>query len=346
MTINAGNRTPFDAPLIGANSIKCVITALLWSVIIQATHAQTIDNLRMSVDISTRLNRDITADNTSRVYALGLDSHKIFSNKNGDIGYGVGQLYFTKLSDQMPYSFLFDSPNDQKFVIREAHLNYTAGPAWMPNIRVGHFTLPFGLEHSLDTNGRLLDYYHGKNLGTKLDWGIGVNKVTEAVEYSLSYMLGGKDDPKVTDSSYIYTGRFGSLSYRDAVVGFSFFNANFDNIKRRRYAVDVQYYWHTFGVLTELAIGHKRHTNSLWKRHQYTLIELNKTSTDGQLKIYAQYTLNNEEGAPKNIQVINAGLSYQFSNSFELSVAIRRQVNSPANTLKQQLVRVQIRYRY
>ena len=158
------------------------------------SYADFSDNLRVSLDGSARFNKNSAADNTSRIYALGLDTHKVFSSANGDIGYAVGQLYLTKLSNQSPFPSLFNSSDDKQFIIREAHLNYTAGPQWLPNIRVGHFTLPFGVEASIDTNGRLLDYNHGKNLGTKLDWGLGFNKVLTHVEYEFSYTLGGKNE--------------------------------------------------------------------------------------------------------------------------------------------------------
>ncbi len=169
------------------------------------SYADFSDNLRVSLDGSARLNNNIAENNTSRIYALGLDTHKVFSSANGDIGYAVGQLYLTKLSNQTPYSSLFNSPDDKQFVIREAHLNYTAGPQWLPNIRVGHFTLPFGVEASIDTNGRLLDYNHGKNLGTKLDWGLGFNKVLTHVEYEFSYTLGGKNELVSADDGTRYS---------------------------------------------------------------------------------------------------------------------------------------------
>ena len=56
-------------------------------------------NLRWSLDGSARLNLNDAIDNTSRIYALGLDTHKVFTGVDGDVGYGVGQVYYTKLSN-------------------------------------------------------------------------------------------------------------------------------------------------------------------------------------------------------------------------------------------------------
>ena len=303
-------------------------------------------NLRWSIDGSARLNQNQALDNTSRIYALGIDTHKVFTDSNGDVGYGVGQLYWTKLSNHMPVPFLFSSKDDSDFIIREAHLNYTAGPNWLPNIRVGHFTLPFGLEESIDTNGRLLDYYHGKNLGTKLDWGVSFNKVISQIEYNFSYTLGGKDKAKSVDGSYAVTGRIGSLSYHDFVIGLSIFDGKIDDISRKRLAIDWQFYWGTWGVLGELALGEDNKQSQGWQKEKYSLIELNKTSINNQLKLYSQLIFKDKEFQKSTDKLINIGFSYQFTTQLELSLSGVKQVNSPASGQKQQLARVQLRYRY
>jgi len=304
------------------------------------------DNLRVSLDGSARLNKNMAANHTSRIYALGLDTHKVFTSANGDIGYLVGQLYLTKLSNQTPFSSLFNSPDDKQYVIREAHLNYTSGPEWLPNIRVGHFTIPFGLEASIDTNGRLLDYYHGKNLGTKLDWGLGFNKVLSHVEYEFSYTMGGKNEPKKINNSYIFSGRIGSLSHHDFIIGLSFIDARIDNIQRKRIAIDWQYYWHTWGFLGEVAFGKDDKFQKEWQEETYSLLELHKTSLNEQFKFYGQYIFTNREGESKNQQLINVGVSYQIDAKLELSLSSRKQVNTPESGKKQDLFRLQLRYRY
>jgi len=303
-------------------------------------------NLRWSLDGSARLNYNNALDNTSQIYALGLDTHKVFTGAEGDIGYGVGQVYFTKLANHLPVPFLFDSKDDSDFIIREAHLNYTAGAKWVPNVRVGHFTMPFGLEESIDTNGRLLDYYHGKNLGTKLDWGLSLNKVIGAVEYNVSYTLGGKDKAKSVDGSYALTGRIGSLRHLDFIFGVSFFDGKIDNVSRRRLALDGQYYWQTWGLLAELAIGEDDRLGQGWKTEKYSLVELNKTFINEQLKLYGQLIVRDKEMQLNTDKQINIGLSFQMSTQLELSLSGRQQLNTPAAGKKQQLLRMQIRYRY
>jgi len=310
------------------------------------SYADFSQNLRWSLDASARLNHNAAIDNTSRIYALGLDTHKVFTQATGDIGYGVAQIYYTKLSNHLPVPFLFDSKDDGDFIVREAHLNYTDTASWFPNIRVGHFTMPFGLEESIDTNGRLLDYYHGKNLGTKLDWGLGLNKVTGLFEYNVSYTLGGKDKAKSVNDSYAITGRLGTLSHLDFIVGFSFYRAEIDGVDRKRLALDWQYYWQTWGLLAEVAIGEDDKQQSKWQQEKYSLIELNKTALHEQLKVYGQFIIRDKEHQKSIDKLANIGLSYQVNTQLELSLSAHIQFNTPNAGKKQQLVRGQIRYRY
>ncbi len=318
----------------------CLVTSPLLSL------ADFNNNLRWSVDASARLNHNEAINNSSRIYALGLDSHKVFTSDSGDRGYAVAQLYYTKLSNQIPVPFLFDSKDDGDFIIREAHLNFTDTPSWLPHIRVGHFTMPFGLEESIDTNGRLLDYYHGKNLGTKLDWGLGLNKVTDRLEYNVSYTLGGKDKAKSINGSYAFTGRIGSLSHHDFIIGFSLYRAEIDGINRKRLAIDFQFYWQTWGLLAELALGEDDKQLTQWQQEKYALFELNKTALYQQLKVYSQVILTDKAYQKSIDKLINIGLSYQITAKLEFSLSARFQLNNPDNNNKQELARAQIRYRY
>jgi hypothetical protein len=309
-------------------------------------YANFTENFRWSLDGSARLNYDDALDNSSQIYALGLDTHKIFTNDSGDIGYAVGQIYFTKIKNLIPVPFLFEDKDDSDFIIREAHLNYSADASWFPNIRVGHFTLPFGLEEAIDTNGRLLDYNLGKNLGTKLDWGIDFNKVVKKFEYSVSYTLGGKDKLDVIDGSYAITARVSSLSHHNFVIGGSVFNAKIDGVSRKRVALDWRYYWYTYGFFGELAVGEDDKVIETYQTEKYALLEFNKTSLNDQVKLYSQFIFSDKTQQKYAEKLVNIGLSCQVTTQFELSLAAMSQVNTPRNVNKKQVARIQLRYRY
>ena len=211
---------------------------------------------------------------------------------------------------------------------------------------MGHFTLPFGLEEAIDTNGRLLDYKLGENLGTKLDWGIDFNKISQQLEYSVSYTLGGKDKLDSIDGSYAITARISSLSHHDFVIGGSVFNGKIDGVSRKRVALDWRYYWQTYGFFGELAIGEDDKVLGNYQTEKYALLEFNNISLNDQLKLYGQFIFKNKARQEYAEKLLNIGLSYQFTTQFELSLAAMTQVSSPSYVNKKQLARIQIRYRY
>ncbi len=303
--------------------------------------AEFTDNLRWSLDASARFSHHYQLENSSRMYALGLDTHKVFNHNYRDIGFAVAQLYWTKLSNQQVYPFMFDSADDDKFIVREAHINYTAMPLDLPNIRLGHFTLPFGLESRIDTNGRLLDYHHGRNLGTKLDWGIGLNKVLSRINYSLSYTMGGKDDPKSRQGSGLFTGRIGSLDHYDFVIGLSFYHGKLDTKDRQRLAVDMQYYYQSWGFLAELAVGTVADQDE-----NYYLLEVNKLSINEQWKYYVQYMVDDKQSAQATQRFVFAGIQYQLDNHWYMSGAVKKRLSSSNDQHHIDLLQLQIRYRY
>jgi len=273
-----------------------------------------------------------------------MDTHKVFTGKNGNIGYAVAQLYWTKLDNHQPVPFMFNSANDQKFIIREAHINYTATGNMLPNIRLGHFTLPFGLENSLDTNGRLLDYNLGANLGTKLDWGLGLNKVHDHFKYTVSYTLGGKDDPKQVNGSHLLTGRISSLEHNDFVFGASFYHGKLDNQNRERYGIDLKYYLENWGLLAEIAKGNKYLENNIKIMQSYRLIEINRSSFNDQWKLYSQLIFNKENSLKTKTALL--GIRYQANKNLETSLQFKKKISAPAQGKETSLFRVQIRYRY
>lgn len=320
--------------------MKLKIYLYAFCIVPNLVFADMTDNLRWSIDASARYNDFSNPKKASQIYFLGLDTHKIFSNKNGNFAYSVMQFYFTQLSNQNPYPFMFDSPDDGKVIVREAHINYLTTNKWMPNIRLGHFTMPFGLEDSNDTNGRLLDYGHGSNLGTKLDWGFLLNKVHDQFEYKVSYSLGGKDDPKSVAGSNLYTGRISTLSHKDYIFGLSFYYGELDNIDRQRIAFDAQYYYTTWGVKAELAQGQINDDDE-----RYLLLELNKQSIDATNKIYAQFVYKDRDSFTNTQNQALVGASFQFNTELEASLEYKKQLKE-VNGSKSTLFRVQIRYRY
>ena len=132
------------------------------------------ENLRMTVDLSSRIGLT-RGGGTAYQHVIGLDSHKVISGEGGDWGTVVMQGYLTRIDNQAQHPPFFDGADDTQFVYRIVNLNLTRYGRGRFNVRVGHFEIPFGLEHVINTNGTLRDFMHGPNLGVKADWGAGVN---------------------------------------------------------------------------------------------------------------------------------------------------------------------------
>ncbi|MFQ3267085.1 MAG: hypothetical protein ACI9VO_000340 [Colwellia sp.] len=86
------------------------------------------------------------------------------------------------------------------------------------------------------------------------------------VEYSVSYTLGGKDKAKAVDGFYAISGRIGSLSQLNVVVGLSFFTGKINNVARKILVFDWQYYWRTWRLLGELALGADNNQSTGWQK--------------------------------------------------------------------------------
>jgi len=300
------------------------------------------DNLRWSVDNSVRLNINNTSNMDSRNYFIGIDTHKVFNDQKKDVGYSVIQLYYTKLSNQVPFPFMFRHSDDEQFIIREVHYNFLSNlNSLMPNLRVGHFTLPFGLEDSQDTNGRLLDYGHGKNLGTKLDWGLLANKVHKHFEYKLSYSLGGKDDLKSNNGSYIVSARISTLSHLDFNFGLSVYKAKLDSQERERVAFDMKYHIYQWTIKNELAFANTANNDS-----HYWLFELNRLNLNEQWKVYLQYIFEDNQHQMQSEQKLVLGTRYTPNNHWDFSMQLKQQFQHPENKNELELLQAQLRYRF
>lgn len=116
----------------------------------------------------------------------------------------------------------FEDDHDQELVYRIFNFNYTALARGRFNIRVGHYEIPYGLEHVVNTNGTLRDYTPGRNLGVKADWGTGVNGGFDKFEYEIGLSRCTGNVYSSDGNPYILAGRIGTPRDENVVAGFSF----------------------------------------------------------------------------------------------------------------------------
>ena len=234
------------------------------------------ENFRFTVDLSQRVVYSDERNAFGSVTAIGIDSHKVFSDDDGDWATLTLQGYLTRIDDMPGAPPFFEGPDDWEFVFRIFNANFAVMPRQKMNIRVGHFEIPFGLEHSINTNGTLRDYTHGANLGIKADWGVSVNGILPAFEYEFGVTRGVADEAD-GERTYLFSGRVGTPSESRWIAGLSFMHGRLSNeravglwmaslatpdpdadkhvMRRTRVGLDLQWHHELATVLGELSWG-------------------------------------------------------------------------------------------
>jgi hypothetical protein len=252
------------------------------------------ENLRATLDLSTRISHNDDTNNNHYQHVAGLDLHKVFSNDTGDWATLRAQLYVLRQENGpggAAHPFL-EGADDWELQPRILDVNFTSLGKHIPNIRIGHFEVPFGLEHLINTNGTLHDFRHAQNIGkVKPDWGIALNDDFANWEYEVGITRGTGIEYHSKGDPYIIAGRIGSARDRNFVIGASF--ADINNTRpvvgnsigeRERYGFDVQYYYDLFGALAEVSWGENNDGSDI----RHTILELNWRSPGEKWFIWAQ----------------------------------------------------------
>ncbi|MDE0915679.1 MAG: hypothetical protein OSB57_10945, partial [Planctomycetota bacterium] len=143
------------------------------------------------IDQSTRLVQASNGGGHGILNWIGLD---FLTHIEGADGQSIGTLLvqpFALHSDGLPNPPpIFDGPHDWALQFRYVQLDVTRwahrGVSW----RLGHFEVPFGLEHGIDTNGTLHQFSNGSNLGVKGDWGTSLYGESNGVNYEVAITRG------------------------------------------------------------------------------------------------------------------------------------------------------------
>ncbi len=219
------------------------------------------DNLRLTLDLSSRASYIEANDDVTFLQFAGIDAHNVFSGPGGDWGTLVLQGYLTRIDNADPAPALFDDGDDTEFVYRIFNFNYTGLAGGKLNFRVGHLEIPFGLEHIVNTNGTLRQYIHPQNLGVKADWGASVNGYLNTFEYEAAVTTGTGNDLELNNGTFTVGGRIGTPRDDSTVLGLSAFHGEVAGggpagfVRRTRVGVDVTHTLGLFGLKGEVSAG-------------------------------------------------------------------------------------------
>ena len=300
------------------------------------------DNLRFTLDFSSRATDFVARDETGYTHAVGFDSYKVISGATRDIGTAILQVYLTRIDNMVKRPGFFDGKDDTELVYRIFNFNLTALPGNLPNIRVGHFEVPYGLEHSINTNGTLRQYGQPRNLGIKADWGLSLNKQHTRFEYEVGATTGGGQSLGRQNGSFVYAARVGTLRDANRVFGLSLYRSELGGLLRNRYGVDAQFFAGRHGLLTEISLGNNDGTDVL-----NGLVEWNFRNRRESLLFYTQFGYFSEDRANGNESATNAkiGVRFQPNNHWSVSAQYTRDLDTFSGANKERDLSLQLRFR-
>ena len=127
---------------LNLSSIKKACLLGMASIAASTSHADLVDyfpeslqdNLRATLDLSTRINHNDDTNNNHYWHVAGLDMHKIFSNDTGDWATVRAQLYVVKQENGpggAAHPFL-EGPDDWELQPRIFDVNFTALGEYSP----------------------------------------------------------------------------------------------------------------------------------------------------------------------------------------------------------------------
>lgn len=301
------------------------------------------ENMRVSLDLSSRITHFDRADETGYTNVAGLDLHKVFSGNDGDIGTLTVQLYWTRIDNLIMRPGFFDGPDDTELVYRIVNFNYTGFGTQAPHIRVGHFEIPYGLEHTIDTNGNLRDYTHGRNLGVKADWGVSVNGGLPTLEYEVSYTLGGGQEAERKDGSYVWAGRLGTPRDDNQVYGVALYHAELKNTERNRLGLDAMWYYDLYGLFAQLDIGEDADNDVL-----NGIVELNWRNPQETWLLFLQNQYFSTDRSDGDQQALrhNLGVQYTPDSHWDFSAQYQHDSEVFDGAPEERIFSLQARYRF
>jgi hypothetical protein len=307
------------------------------------------DNSRWAIDASTRITHNSDKNITGFMHVIGLDVHKVFSNEKYDIGTLTFQPYVVKLNNVKNAPFIFDDGNETQLTWRIANFNYTAYAEGKFNIRIGHFEVPFGLEYQIDTNGTLRQLTTSDR-GIKADWGASINGILPNLEYEIALTRGSGNEIKSTGNPHIFSGRIGTPSHKNFVIGISWFTGDVLNAsgvtQRKKIGFDASYYYYQWQFMMETSVGETAENNTvnsfgevMWKNAKEdisTYIQIGYQSTQ----------INNEISDRINsTSYWLAGIQWLSYNGFDISAQYKNKLKDTPAIDIDPVFNVQFRYR-
>ena len=311
------------------------------------------NNLRWSFDATNRT-QYITSGDNQLVYqtTLGLDTQQVITGRDRNIATLTFQLYTTRadrLRRAPPY---IDADGEWKFLPKVNTVNFHLNRNGRFNFLIGHPELPYGLEVTISTNGTLRQLLTGKNLGLKVDWGVGINGTLSSISYAMTLTRGTGVDYHRNGKPWALAGRVGSkLNSEDYIgepgFGLSWFAGKVRTpqntmVERRRVGLDGQWYRGFLGIMTEISIGEDDHRDVI-----NSFFEINRINRNARFTAYmqARWLRKRLDGGWQDASSWTAGFRFTPSERWALSFQFEHESEIPADRPTDNVINLQFRFR-
>jgi hypothetical protein len=306
-------------------------------------------NSRGAIDIASRVSTNLDTQEYAFLNVVGIDIHKVFSSDTTDIGTLTLQPYLVKLNNVKNPPFIFDDGDDTKLTWRITNFNFTALNQGKFNIRLGHFEVPFGLEYQIDTNGTLRQLTSAQR-GIKTDWGFSINGILPQFEYEVALTRGSGIEFTRKDDPHLFSGRIGSLSNKNTVVGLSWLTGDVlgpnGTIEQKHMGLDASYYYYQWQFMAESSLGKVDENNAvngfveaLWRNAKediavYTQVEYQRAEIDHKTSSKSDST-----------SYWTAGVQWLSDGGFDISAQYKQTIQEAEKVNIDPSLSLQLRYR-
>ncbi|MGX9419067.1 hypothetical protein ACWU4D_17140 [Vibrio sp. WJH972] len=307
------------------------------------------ENSRWAIDIASRATRNIDKNHNSLMTSIGLDIHKVFSNQTSDIGTLTFQPYVVKLDNVSNPGFTFEDGDDTELTWRIANFNYTALSQGQFNIKLGHLEIPYGLEYQLDTNGTLRQFTYSDR-GIKADWGVSINGILPQLEYEVALTRGSGNEITSRDNPHIFSGRIGTLSNKNTILGMSWFSGDVlgrnGTTQRKKIGLDASYYYYQWQFRAESSIGSTANNDTVNALAE-TLWMSSKESLSSYIQLGYQSTeVDHQVGSDtQSTSYWLAGVQWLSHNCFDISAQYKHKLKDTTTIEIDPVFNLQIRFR-
>ena len=300
------------------------------------------ENSRINFDLSSRISYHERNDESQFQQFIGFDFYSPLNDGVKDWGYITLQPYLHRIDNGTRTPTYYSDPHDWEFILRTAAITYTGFGYNLPWIRVGHFEVPFGVEHTKNTFGNLHQYAQTQKLGVKVDWGLAMGQELENWQYEFSLTRGSGVNYRDRENPYAFSGRIATLNDDYWAAGLSFFYGDVLREKivqnRQLVAIDFQYYWNSFGFLAEI------HAGDIDERDTFgSLVEVNWRNIDETLEFYAQYHFRDTRENP-DLSSIVIGSIYRFRPDLIISAQMTNELSQVRDNFRENIFQIQIRF--